>query len=73
MLKDWSYLFERMFELLVLMMVKDYLNLFVVKEEGCYYYGLDGKEYFDFISGIVMINVGYRYLKVVKVIKDGVD
>ena len=40
MSKDWSHLFERMPELLAPTMAKDHPNLPVVKEEGCYYYGL---------------------------------
>jgi len=54
-------------------MAKDHPNLPVVKEEGCYYYGLDGKEYLDFTSGIATTNVGHRHPKVVKAIKDGAD
>lgn len=73
MSKDWSYLFERMPELLAPTMAKDHPNLPVVKEEGCYYYGLDGKEYLDFTSGIATTNVGHRHPKVVKAIKDGAD
>ncbi|MEJ9224899.1 aspartate aminotransferase family protein [Priestia aryabhattai] len=73
MSKDWSRLFERMPELLAPTMAKDHPNLPVVKEEGCYYYGLDGKEYLDFTSGIATTNVGHRHPKVVKAIKDGAD
>ncbi|MEH7071366.1 aspartate aminotransferase family protein, partial [Priestia megaterium] len=73
MSKDWSHLFERMPELLAPTMAKDHPNLPVVKEEGCYYYGLDGKEYLDFTSGIATTNVGHRHPKVVKAIKDGAD
>ncbi|MCM3253467.1 aspartate aminotransferase family protein [Priestia aryabhattai] len=73
MSKDWSQLFERMPELLAPTMAKDHPNLPVVKEEGCYYYGLDGKEYLDFTSGIATTNVGHRHPKVVKAIKDGAD
>jgi len=60
-------------ELLAPTMAKDHPNLPVVKEEGCYYYGLDGKQYLDFTSGIATTNVGHRHPKVVQAIKDGAD
>ncbi|TYR79378.1 aspartate aminotransferase family protein [Priestia megaterium] len=73
MSRDWNHLFKRMPELLAPTMAKDHPNLPVVKEEGCYYYGLDGKEYLDFTSGIATTNVGHRHPKVVQAIKDGAD
>ncbi len=73
MSNDWKHLFNRMPELLAPTMAKDHPNLPVVKEEGCYYYGLDGKQYLDFTSGIATTNVGHRHPKVVQAIKDGAD
>ncbi|WP_110113469.1 aspartate aminotransferase family protein [Bacillus sp. CGMCC 1.16541] len=73
MSNDWSHLFNRMPELLAPSMAKDHPNLPVVKEEGCYYYGVDGKKYLDFTSGIATTNVGHRHPKVVQAVKDGVD
>ncbi|WP_079526208.1 aspartate aminotransferase family protein [Halobacillus hunanensis] len=66
-------LFPQMSNLLAPSMAKDHPNLPVVKEEGCYYYGEDGKEYLDFTSGIAVTNVGHRHPKVVQAIKDGAD
>ena len=54
-------------------MAKDHPNLPVVKAEGCYYYGADGKKYLDFTSGIAVENVGHRHPKVVQAIKDSAD
>ncbi|MBM7583675.1 4-aminobutyrate aminotransferase [Bacillus pakistanensis] len=54
-------------------MAKDHPNLPVVKEEGCYYYGLDGRKYLDFTSGIAVTNVGHRHPKVVQAIKEAAD
>ncbi len=54
-------------------MAKDHPNLPVVKEEGCYYYGVDGKRYLDFTSGIAVTNIGHRHPKVVQAIKDAAD
>jgi 4-aminobutyrate aminotransferase len=70
---NWSHLIERMPELLAPSMAKDHPNLPVVKEEGCYYYGVDGKKYLDFTSGIATTNIGHRHPKVVQAIKDGAD
>jgi len=71
--KDWSHLLEKMPLRLAPSMAKDHPNLPVVKEEGCYYYGVDGKQYLDFTSGIATTNVGHRHPKVVQAIKDGAD
>ncbi|WP_430313006.1 aspartate aminotransferase family protein [Rummeliibacillus pycnus] len=54
-------------------MAKDHPNLPVVKEEGCYYYGADGKKYLDFTSGIAVANTGHRHPKIVQSIKDAAD
>ena len=73
MTKDWSHLIANMSNRLAPSMAKDHPNLPVVKEEGCYYYGLDGRTYLDFTSGIATTNVGHRHPKVVQAIKDGAD
>ncbi|MGP4076702.1 aspartate aminotransferase family protein [Halobacillus sp. K22] len=66
-------LYGRMSDLLAPSMAKDHPNLPVVKEEGCYYYGTDGKKYLDFTSGIAVANTGHRHPKVVQAIKDSAD
>ncbi|WP_078379245.1 aspartate aminotransferase family protein [Sutcliffiella halmapala] len=73
MKKDWGHLVENMSKRLAPSMAKDHPNLPVVKEEGCYYYGLDGKQYLDFTSGIATTNVGHRHPKVVQAIKNAAD
>ncbi|AEH48217.1 aspartate aminotransferase family protein [Parageobacillus thermoglucosidasius] len=70
---NWMNLFHKMSDLLAPAMAKDHPNLPVVKEEGCYYYGLDGKRYLDFTSGIAVANTGHRHPKVVQAIKDAAD
>lgn len=70
---DWLHMVENIGNLLAPSMAKDHPNLPVVKAEGCYYYGADGKKYLDFTSGIAVENVGHRHPKVVQAIKDGVD
>ncbi|TYR78898.1 aspartate aminotransferase family protein [Priestia megaterium] len=68
-----SSLMTELSDLLAPSMAKDHPNLPVVKAEGCYYYGLDGKKYLDFTSGIATANTGHRHPKVVEAIKDAVD
>lgn len=70
---DWSHLTKKLSTRLAPSMAKDHPNLPVVKEEGCYYWGLDGKQYLDFTSGIAVTNVGNRHPKIVQAIKDGAD
>ncbi|MGG0307098.1 aspartate aminotransferase family protein [Priestia megaterium] len=60
-------------DLLAPSMAKDHPNLPVVKAEGCYYYGADGKTYLDFTSGIATANTGHRHPKVVQALKNSVD
>jgi 4-aminobutyrate aminotransferase len=70
---SWVAFIEQMDQLLAPSMAKDHPNLPVVKEEGCYYYGADGKRYLDFTSGIAVTNTGHRHPKVVQAIKDAAD
>jgi 4-aminobutyrate aminotransferase len=70
---NWSNLVTEMPDLLAPSMAKDHPNLPVVKAEGCYYYGLDGKQYLDFTSGIATANTGHRHPKVVQAIKNAAD
>lgn len=70
---SFESLYGRMSDLLAPSMAKDHPNLPVEKEEGCYYYGTDGKKYLDFTSGIAVANTGHRHPKVVQAIKDSAD
>jgi 4-aminobutyrate aminotransferase len=73
MSKNWDELSAKMPERLAPSMAKDHPNLPVVKEEGCYYWGRDGRKYLDFTSGIAVTNVGHRHPKVVEAIKNAAD
>ena len=64
---------KRMHRHLAPTMAKDFPNLPVIGEEGCYYLGLDGRKYLDFTSGIAVTNVGHRHPKVVAAIKRAAD
>ncbi|WP_085992279.1 aspartate aminotransferase family protein [Oceanobacillus senegalensis] len=70
---EWQHMVESIGNFLAPSMAKDHPNLPVVKAEGCYYYGADGKKYLDFTSGIAVENVGHRHPKVVEAIKDSAD
>lgn len=71
--QDWLKLADSIGNFLAPSMAKDHPNLPVVKAEGCYYYGANGKKYLDFTSGIAVENVGHRHPKVVEAIKKGSD
>jgi len=73
LLESWLDLYDNMGNFLAPSMAKDHPNLPVVKEEGCYYYGADGKKYLDFTSGIAVANTGHRHPKIVQSIKDAAD
>ena len=70
---NWTHMVDHIGNFLAPSMAKDHPNLPVVKAEGCYYYGVDGKRYLDFTSGIAVENVGHRHPKVVQAIKDSAD
>ncbi|MFJ8260853.1 aspartate aminotransferase family protein [Rummeliibacillus sp. NPDC094406] len=72
-MESWIDLYDNMGNFLAPSMAKDHPNLPVVKEEGCYYYGADGKKYLDFTSGIAVANTGHRHPKIVQSIKDAAD
>ena len=72
-MENWGYLMQEMGDLLAPSMAKDHPNLPVIKAEGCHYFGLDGKTYLDFTSGIATENVGHRHPKVVQAVKDGLE
>jgi acetylornithine/succinyldiaminopimelate/putrescine aminotransferase len=45
----------------------------IVRAQGIYMYGPDGKRYTDLISGVSVSNTGHSHPKVVKAVKDQVD
>ncbi|MGY6648416.1 aspartate aminotransferase family protein [Wenyingzhuangia sp. IMCC45574] len=49
------------------------LALEIVKAEGSYVYGADGKAYLDFIAGVSANSLGHNHPRVSKAIKDQVD
>jgi len=49
------------------------LMLEIVRAQGVYMYGPDGKKYIDLISGVSVSNTGHCHPRVVKAVKDQVD
>ena len=72
-MSNWLNLYDNMEDFLAPSMAKDHPNIPIVKEEGCYYFGADGKNYLDFTSGIAVTNTGHRHPKIVQSIKDAAD
>ncbi|WP_096437043.1 aspartate aminotransferase family protein [Alteribacter populi] len=48
-------------------------QLGVVKAEGSYLFGEDGKKYLDFASGVAVMNVGHNHPKVIEAAKSQMD
>lgn len=45
------------------------IGLEMLKAEGCYIYGVDGKKYLDLISGFSVANIGHSHPKVVEAVQ----
>ena len=45
------------------------IGLEMVRAEGCYIYGADGKKYLDLISGFSVVNIGHSHPKVVAAVQ----
>jgi 4-aminobutyrate aminotransferase len=52
---------------------QDWPNLPVVRAEGVYLYGLDGKRYMDFMSGFGVANVGHNHPRIVAAAREQME
>lgn len=52
---------------------QDWPNLPVVRAEGLYLYGLDGKRYMDFMSGFGVVNVGHNHPRIVAAAREQME
>jgi 4-aminobutyrate aminotransferase len=52
---------------------EDWPNLPITHAEGSYVYGLDGRRYLDFVSGMAACNLGHRHPRVVAAAKAQID
>ncbi len=49
------------------------LPVAICKGEGVYVWDVEGKRYFDFLSGYSSLNQGHRHPRIIKVLKEQVD
>ncbi len=54
-------------------LAEDWPNLPIVRAEGAHVYGLDGRGYLDFVSGMAACNLGHRHPRVVAAAKAQLD
>jgi 4-aminobutyrate aminotransferase len=54
-------------------LAQDWPNLPIVRAEGTNVYGLDGRRYLDFVSGMAACNLGHRHPRVVAAAKAQLD
>lgn len=66
-------LIPRLRDLLAPSLAEDWPNLPIVRGEGTFVYGLDGRRYLDFISGMAACNLGHRHPRVVAAAKAQLD
>ncbi len=52
---------------------QDWPNLPVVKAEGLYLYGLDGKRYMDFMAAFGVVNVGHNHPRVIAAAREQME
>jgi len=67
---SYEQLVNRRGKILAPSFAQDWPNLPVVKAQGLYLYGLDGKRYMDFMSGFGVVNVGHNHPRVVKAARE---
>ncbi|MDR7519194.1 MAG: aspartate aminotransferase family protein [Armatimonadota bacterium] len=63
----------RLGDLLAPSLAEDWPNLPVVRGEGTWLYGLDGRRYLDFVSGMAACNLGHRHPRVVEAARAQID
>ena len=52
---------------------KEPMSLEIEKAEGIYLFDVNGKKYYDMVSGVSVSNIGHRNPEVIKAIKDQLD
>jgi len=69
----FAALAARMRDLLAPSLAEDWPNLPVSHGEGAYVWGLDGRRYLDFVSGMAACNLGHRHPRVVAAARAQLD
>jgi 4-aminobutyrate aminotransferase len=69
----YEELVEHRKEMLAPIFSQDWPNLPVVKAQGLYLYGLDGKRYMDFMAAFGVVNVGHNHPSVVAAAREQIE
>ena len=70
---SYEELVKRRDKMLAPIFSQDWPNLPVVKAQGLYLYGLDGKRYMDFMAAFGVVNVGHNHPRVVKAAREQME
>ena len=70
---SYEELVERRNKMLAPIFAQDWPNLPVVKAQGIYLYGLDGKRYMDFMAAFGVVNVGHNHPRVVTAAREQME
>lgn len=70
---SYEELVERRSKMLAPIFSQDWPNLPVVKAQGLYLYGLDGKRYMDFMAAFGVVNVGHNHPRVVTAAREQME
>lgn len=69
----YKELVDRRSKMLAPVFAQDWPNLPVVKAQGLYLYGLDGKRYMDFMAAFGVVNVGHNHPRVVTAAREQIE
>lgn len=69
----FAELMKRREKMLAPIFSQDWPNLPVVKAEGLYLYGLDGKRYMDFMAAFGAVNVGHNHPRVIAAAREQME
>ncbi len=70
---SYEELVKRRNKMLAPIFSQDWPNLPVVKAQGLYLYGLDGKRYMDFMAAFGVVNVGHNHPRVVTAAREQME
>lgn len=70
---SFADLVNRRHKLLAPVFAEDWPNLPVVRAEGLYLYGLNGKRYMDFMAGFGVVNVGHNHPRIVAAAREQME
>jgi len=70
---SFAELVERRHKMLAPVFAEDWPNLPVVKAEGIYLYGLDGKRYMDFMAAFGVVNAGHNHPRIIAAAREQME